>query len=46
MTAPMTPADCDLRGYEWMPLFGARLFNSMFEANASDLAFRIAIKLY
>lgn len=44
--APFTPADCDLRGYEWMPLFGARLFASNFEAHASDLAFRIAIKLY
>lgn len=44
--APFTSADCDLRGYEWMPLFGARLFASNFEAHASDLAFRIAIKLY
>lgn len=44
--APFTPSDCDLRGYEWMPLFGARLFASNFEAHASDLAFRIAIKLY
>jgi hypothetical protein len=43
---PFTPAECDLRGYEWMPLFGARLFASNFEAHASDLAFRIAIKLY
>lgn len=27
---PMTPADCDLRGYEFMPLFGQRLFGSHF----------------
>lgn len=44
--APMTPADCDLRGYEYMPLFGTRLFGSDFEAHASDLAFRVAIRLY
>ena len=44
--SPMTPPECDLRGYEWMPLFGARLFASNFEAHASDLAFRVAIKLY
>jgi hypothetical protein len=44
--APFTPADCDLRGFEWMPLFGARLFASTFEAHASDLAFRVAIRLY
>jgi len=46
LPAPFTPEDCDLRGYEWMPLFGARLFSSNFEAHASDLAFRVAIKLY
>lgn len=44
--APLTPEDCDLRGYEWMPLFGGRLFTSTFEAHACDLAFRVAIKLY
>lgn len=26
--APLTPADCDLRGLEWMPFFGDRLFGS------------------
>lgn len=25
---PLTPADCDLRGLEWMPLYGARLLTS------------------
>lgn len=25
---PLTPADCDLRGNEWMPLYGDRLFAS------------------
>ena len=28
MTEPLTPADCDLRGLEWMPLYGARLLTS------------------
>ncbi len=28
MTAPMTPEACDLGGYEWMPIFGAKLFTS------------------
>jgi len=27
---PMTPPDCDLRGYGFMPLFGTRLFGSRF----------------
>lgn len=25
---PLTPADCDLRGMEWMPLYGDRLLSS------------------
>ena len=33
---PMTPADCDLRGLEYMPLLGQRLFGSEFDAMASD----------
>lgn len=28
LPAPLTPPDCDLRGYEFMPLFGTRLFGS------------------
>lgn len=28
MTEPLTPPECDLRGLEWMPLFGDRLFAS------------------
>lgn len=27
---PFTPPDCDLRGYEFVPLFGQRLFGSRF----------------
>jgi hypothetical protein len=43
---PMTPADCDLRGYDFMPLFGHRLFGSVFEAHASDAEFRSALRLW
>lgn len=28
LPAPLTTADCDLRGMEWMPLYGDRLFAS------------------
>ena len=27
---PLSPPDCDLRGYDFMPLFGQRLFGSAF----------------
>jgi hypothetical protein len=27
---PLSPPDCDLRGYEYMPLFGQKLFGSAF----------------
>lgn len=43
---PLTPADCDLRGMEWMPMFGSRLFTSDFEARASDEVFRAAVRLW
>lgn len=43
---PMTPPDCDLRGMEWMPLYGSRLFGSDFDAHASDAEFRAAMQLW
>lgn len=43
---PFTSMDCDLRGMEWMPLFGARLFMSDFEARATDEEFRAAVRLW
>jgi len=43
---PLTPPDCDLRGLEWMPLYGHRLFASDFDAHASDAAFRAALSLW
>lgn len=43
---PMTPADCDLRGLEYMPLHGAKLFASDFYARASDAEFRAGMSLW
>lgn len=43
---PMTPADCDLRGMEWMPLYGGRLFGSDFDAHATDTEWRAAMQLW
>lgn len=45
-TAPLTPADCDLRGYEFMPLYGTHLYGSEFNARATDDAWRAAITLW
>ncbi|MFC0407938.1 hypothetical protein [Roseomonas elaeocarpi] len=46
LPAPLTPADCDLRGYDFMPLFGHRLFGSVFDARATDAEFRAAVRLW
>ena len=48
MTAPdpLVPAEVDLRGLEWMPLYGARLFGSDFDAHADDTAFRCGLQLW
>lgn len=48
MTAPepLTPADCDLRGLEYMPLLGQRLFGSEFDALASDSEWRAGLTLW
>jgi hypothetical protein len=42
---PLTPPECDLRGLEWMPFYGHRLFASDFDAHASDAIFRAALNL-
>ncbi|EHM01405.1 hypothetical protein HMPREF9946_02144 [Acetobacteraceae bacterium AT-5844] len=42
----MTPPDCDLRGYDFMPLLGHRLFSSDFDLLASDAEFRAAMRLW
>lgn len=43
---PLTPADCDLQGFEFMPLYGHKLLNSEFMRRASDLEFRLAVTLW
>ena len=43
---PLVPPDVDLRGYEHMPLFGARLYGSDFNAKVSDAGFRAALSLW
>ncbi|WP_162530927.1 DUF1376 domain-containing protein [Rhodovastum atsumiense] len=43
---PLTPCQCNLRGYEFMPLYGERLFSSDFEAKATDAEFRAAVNLW
>jgi len=43
---PMTPADCDLRDFQFMPLDIVRLFGSEFHAVASDAAWRAGVTLW
>ncbi len=43
---PMTPADCDLRGYDFMPLFGHRLFRSELYELSNGEEFKVAVKLW
>lgn len=43
---PMAPAECDLRGYDYMPLFGHRLFSSNLYAESTDAEFRAALRLW
>ena len=44
--APLTPSDCDLRGYEFMPVFGHQLFGSELYLKASAEEFRAAMRLW
>ncbi len=46
MTAPLVPADVDLRGYEFMPLYGHHLFGSDFNARVTDAGWRAALTLW
>jgi|GEM_PF-2196909 len=43
---PLTPEYCDLRGYEFMPLFGHKLFASEFYTEASADEFRAGLRLW
>lgn len=46
MTSPLLPPDVDLRGLDYMPLFGNHLFGSEFNAAASDSEWRAALTLW
>ena len=44
--APLSPPDCDLRGYDFMPLFGHRLFCGRLYTHCTDAEFRAALRLW
>ncbi len=44
--APLTPADCNLQDFPFMPVDIARLFNSEFHARADDAQWRAAVTLW
>ena len=46
LPAPLTPPECDLRGMEWMPLHGHKLYGSDFDAIATDAEYRAANRLW
>lgn len=46
LPAAPVPADVDLRGLEWMPLYGHRLFGSDFDSHADDVSFRAGLQLW
>jgi uncharacterized phage protein (TIGR02220 family) len=43
---PLVPADVDLRGLEYMPLFGNHLFGSDFNSHCSDAEWRAGVTLW
>lgn len=43
---PMTPRDCDLRDFAFMPLDVVRLFSSDFHATANDAEWRAGVTLW
>jgi len=43
---PFTPAEADLRGYEFMPLYGERLRTSTHNTGCTDAEFRASINLW
>jgi len=43
---PLTPADCDLTGMDWMPMHGHRLFRSDFYLRATDQEKVVALELW
>lgn len=43
---PLSPEDCDLRGYDFMPILGHRLFTSELYLRATGDEFRCALRLW
>jgi hypothetical protein len=43
---PFVPPDVDLNGYEFMPLYGDRLFGSDFSLEVSDHVFRVGLRMW
>lgn len=43
---PFVPAEADLRGYEYMPLYGERLRTSDHNSKCSDSEFRASVNLW
>lgn len=46
LPAPPVPADVDLRGYPFTPIFRSRLFGSSFHARATDSEWRAGVTLW
>jgi hypothetical protein len=46
LPAPLTPHDCDLRDFAFMPLDVVRLFSSEFHATATDAEWRAGVTLW
>jgi 5-methylcytosine-specific restriction endonuclease McrA len=46
LPAPLVPSDVDLRGLQYMPLFGHHLFGSDFHAGCSDAEWRAGLTLW
>ena len=43
---PLTPPECDLRDFAFMPIDISRLFGSRFHANANDTEWRVGVTLW
>lgn len=46
LPAPLTPVDCDLRDFPFLPLDIMRLFNSEFHARSDDAVWRAGLTLW
>jgi hypothetical protein len=46
LPAPLVSADVDLRGYDFMPLYGDLMLGSRFNATTNDTAWRIGVTLW